>query len=83
MRSSNGPGVLELDVEVPVTEHVDEWYLEVREAARGKLVTVIEVLSPTNKLRQPGRKQYLRKREQDFRFADQPGRDRLASCGQA
>ena len=61
-RSSNGPGVLELDVEVPVTEHVDEWYLEVREAVRGKLVTVIEVLSPTNKLRQPGRKQYLRKR---------------------
>jgi hypothetical protein len=65
-RSSNGPGVLELDVEVPVTEHVDEWYLEVREAVRGKRVTVIEVLSPTNKLRQPGRKQYLRKRDKIF-----------------
>jgi Protein of unknown function (DUF4058) len=61
-RSSSGPGVLELDVEVPVTDHVDEWYLEVREATKGKLVTVIEVLSPTNKSRQPGRKQYLRKR---------------------
>ena len=58
--------MLELDVEVPVTEHVDEWYLEVREATRGKLVTVIEVLSPTNKLRQPGRKQYLRKRDKIF-----------------
>ena len=58
--------MLELDVEVPVTDHVDEWYLEVREAAGGKLVTVIEVLSPTNKLRQPGRKQYLRKREKIF-----------------
>jgi Protein of unknown function (DUF4058) len=65
-KSSNGPGVLELDVEVPVTEHVDEWYLQVREAKRGKLVTVIEVLSPTNKLRQPGRKQYLRKRDKIF-----------------
>ena len=62
-RSSAGPGVLELDVEVPVIDHVDEWYLEVRETKGGKLVTVIEVLSPTNKLRQPGRKQYLRKRE--------------------
>jgi hypothetical protein len=29
-------------------------------------VTVIEVLSPTNKLRQPGRRQYLRKRERIF-----------------
>jgi hypothetical protein len=63
MRSSAGPGLLELDVEVPVTDIVDEWYLEVREAAGGKLVTVIEVLSPTNKLRQPGRKQYLRRRD--------------------
>jgi hypothetical protein len=66
MRSSNGPGVLELDVEVPVTDHVDEWYLEIREVAGGKLVTVIEVLSPTNKLRQPGRKQYVRKRDKIF-----------------
>ena len=67
MRQSPGPGrVLELDVEVPVTDHVDEWYLEIREAIKGKLVTVIEVLSPTNKLRQPGRKQYLRKRDKIF-----------------
>ncbi len=65
-RQSTGPGVLEVDVEVPVTDRVDEWYLEVREVVRGKLVTVIEVLSPTNKLRQPGRKQYLRKRDKIF-----------------
>jgi Protein of unknown function (DUF4058) len=63
LRQSTGPGVLELDVEVPVTDYVDEWYLEIRETAGGKLVTVIEILSPTNKLRQPGRKQYLRKRD--------------------
>jgi hypothetical protein len=66
MRPSTGPGVLELDVEVPVTDHVEEWYLEIREAIKGKLVTVIEVLSPTNKLQQPGRKQYLRKRDKIF-----------------
>ena len=66
LRSTNGPGVLELDVEVPVIDRVDEWYLEVREVGRGKLVTVIEVLSPTNKLRQPGRRQYLRKRDKIF-----------------
>ncbi len=66
IRPSTGPGVLELDVEVPVTDRVDEWYLEIREAVKGKLVTVIEILSPTNKLRQPGRKQYLRKREKIF-----------------
>ncbi len=66
IRPSSVPGVLELDVEVPVTDYVEEWYLEVREAVNGKLVTVIEVLSPTNKLRQPGRKQYLRKRDKIF-----------------
>jgi hypothetical protein len=66
MKLSASPGLLELDVDVPITEHVDEWYLEVREAACGKLVTVIEVLSPTNKLRQPGRKQYLKKRKKIF-----------------
>jgi hypothetical protein len=61
-----GSGALELDVEVPVTDRVDLWYLEIRDAARGRLVTVIEVLSPTNKLRRPGRKQYLRKRDRIF-----------------
>jgi Protein of unknown function (DUF4058) len=65
-KPSTSSGVLALDVEVPVTDRVDEWYLEVREAVRGKLVTVIEVLSPTNKVRQPGRRQYLRKRDKIF-----------------
>src|ERR1700728_2465283 len=36
MSRSTGPGILELEVEVPVTDHVDEWFLEVREAAGGK-----------------------------------------------
>jgi hypothetical protein len=66
VRPSTGTGLLEIDVEVPVTDHIDEWYLEVRDAASNKLVTVIEVLSPTNKLRQPGRGQYLKKRGKIF-----------------
>jgi hypothetical protein len=65
-KGSGGSGVLEVDVEVPMTDRVDEWYLEIREAEHEKLVTVIEVLSPTNKLRQPGRNQYLRKRARIF-----------------
>jgi hypothetical protein len=58
---------VEIDVHVPVEVQVDEWYLEVRTAATGKLVTVIEVLSPTNKSAGPGRKEYLRKRRHIFK----------------
>ena len=60
--ASVGAGVLELDVEVPVKERVEEWYLKIKRVGTGKVVTVIEVLSPTNKSHRPGRKQYLRKR---------------------
>jgi hypothetical protein len=63
-RPTGGVGVLELDVEVPVIDFVKQWYLEIRETTTGKLVTVIEVLSPTNKTRPAGRKQYLKKRNQ-------------------
>ena len=55
-------GVVELDVTLPVEVQVEEWYLEVRAVGTGKLVTVIEVLSPANKSAGPGRKEYLRKR---------------------
>jgi hypothetical protein len=63
----SGVGVVVMEVEVPVEIEVDEWYLEVRTAGSGKLVTVIEVLSPTNKSAGPGRKEYLRKRRKIFR----------------
>ncbi len=54
-------GVLEVDV--PMTDKVYENYLEVHEVRSGRLVTLIEVLSPTNKVNEDGRQQYLRKRE--------------------
>jgi hypothetical protein len=59
-------GVLELDIEVPVKDRVDEWYLEIRHVGTGKLVTVIEVLSPTNKSPGAGRKKYCKKRNRIF-----------------
>jgi hypothetical protein len=55
-------GVVELDVEMPVMGSVDMWYLEIRTVGKGRLVTVIEVLSPTNKSAGSGRRKYLGKR---------------------
>jgi hypothetical protein len=62
-----GIGVIEMDVEVPIEVEVDQWYLEVRLVGTGKLVTVIEVLSPWNKSAGPGRKEYLGKRRHIFK----------------
>ncbi|MGP0064427.1 MAG: DUF4058 family protein [Isosphaeraceae bacterium] len=59
-------GVLEVDIEVPVKDRIDEWYLEIRDVGTGKLVTVIEVLSPTNKSNGAGRKAYCKKRNRIF-----------------
>ena len=59
-------GVLEFDIEVPVKGRIDEWYLEIRDVGTGKLVTVIEVLSPTNKSHGAGRKKYCKKRNRIF-----------------
>lgn len=53
-----------LEVEVPMNDEVSENFLEVREVGTGKLVTILELLSPANKLHDEGREQYLRKRSQ-------------------
>jgi hypothetical protein len=52
-------GVLEVDV--PLEDEVGDWFLEIRDVVSGKLVTVVELLSPVNKLG-AGRRKYLRKR---------------------
>lgn len=49
-------------VEVPIADTVRETYLEVRTAERGEVATVLEVLSPTNKLAGRGRVIYEDKR---------------------
>lgn len=60
-------GVDVLDVEVPMEEETEENYLEVREVKTGKLITVIEVLSPVNKSHPEGREEYIEKRNQILR----------------
>jgi Protein of unknown function (DUF4058) len=62
-----GAGVLAKGVEVPVEVQVEDWYLDIRLVGTGKLVTVIEVLSPWNKAPGQGRKKYLRKRKHIFK----------------
>jgi len=45
-------------VTVPISEEVNERYLEIREVATGTVVTVIELLSPKNKRSGEGRLAY-------------------------
>ena len=55
------------DVELPRTERARETYLEVYETGqKRRVVTVLEVLSPANKLHRQGRRDYERKRKQIF-----------------
>ncbi|WP_376792156.1 DUF4058 family protein [Thermoflexus sp.] len=49
-------------VEVPLPETVRETYLEVRAAGTGEVVTVVEILSPTNKRSGEARRLYEQKR---------------------
>jgi len=53
-----------LTVEVPLPDHLREGYLEVRDVASGQVVTVLEILSPTNKYPGEGRRLYEEKRLQ-------------------
>jgi hypothetical protein len=60
-----GPAVLEVDV--PMADEVAEVFLEVRDVATGQCVTVVELLSPVNKLLGHGRQTYLEKRTEILR----------------
>jgi hypothetical protein len=55
-----------LEVEVPLAEEVEENFLEVHEVTTSKLVTVLELLSPVNKLHTQGRQEYEEKRDHIF-----------------
>lgn len=54
------PGVV--TVELPMPEEMREVYLEIREVDSERVITVVEVLSPTNKLTGTGRRQYEQRR---------------------
>lgn len=47
---------------MPAVDEVHDTFLEVRDVRDGALVTVVEVLSPGNKLHRVGREEYLAKR---------------------
>ena len=51
-----------LEVDVPMQDEVSENFLEIHEVKTGKLITVLELLSPVNKLHRQGRETYERKR---------------------
>lgn len=51
-----------LEVAIPMPEIISESYLEIREVATNSVITVIEILSPTNKKAGIGREAYLNKR---------------------
>ena len=54
-------------VDVPMADEVSESFLEIREVKTGRLITLMELLSPVNKLSGEGREQYTRKREDVLR----------------
>ena len=63
---STDEGVAVLDVDVPMAESPNETYLEVREAHTGIVVTILEILSPANKIHSEGRKPHESKRMRIF-----------------
>jgi hypothetical protein len=52
-----------VSVTLPMRSEVKEGYLEIREVATGRVVTAIEILSPTNKRAGYGRNTYEAKRQ--------------------
>jgi hypothetical protein len=55
-------GIAPKVAQVPMPEEITERYLRVRDVVTGEVITVLELLSPTNKLTREGRRQYARKR---------------------
>lgn len=53
-----------ITVTVPIPEETREGYLEIREVGTGKVITVIEIISPKNKRAGVGRETYESKRSQ-------------------
>jgi hypothetical protein len=56
------PGVEKFQVIVPMLDEIEETYLTIQEVSSRKLVTVVEVLSPTNKKTEDARAKYVEKR---------------------
>jgi hypothetical protein len=57
-------GIAPRVAQLPMPEEMAERYLVVRDVVTGEVITVIELLSPTNKLTRDGRRHYTHKRLQ-------------------
>ena len=64
-RATGGARVIEVDV--PMADEVEETFIQVHEVTTGRCVTVLELLSPVNKLVGRGRATYLEKRDEVLR----------------
>ena len=60
--TATAAGIAPRVAQLPMPEEITERYLAVRDTVTGEVITVIELLSPTNKLTRDGRRQYARKR---------------------
>jgi len=67
--SGSGPVAILEPMTVLVSDPVTESYVEIREKGDGKLITVIEFISPSNKLPGPGREKY-RQKQRELEAAD-------------
>jgi Protein of unknown function (DUF4058) len=61
--SNTATATAPVSIEIPLAEEIQERYLEIREIATGRVVTVIELLSPKNKRSGDGRDAYMQKRQ--------------------
>ena len=59
---TTAPTIEPIVTELPIPEKVTHRFLEVREREEGRVVTVVEILSPSNKAKGPGREEYEKKR---------------------
>lgn len=62
-RHRRGMAAGAVEVLIPMAAEMHETYLEVRDTRSGKLVTLVELLSPANKVLGKGRRKYMKKRE--------------------
>ena len=62
--TTTAAGIAPRVAQLPMSEEIIERHLAVRDVLTGEVITVIELLSPTNKLTRDGRRQYARKRQQ-------------------
>jgi hypothetical protein len=75
------PTTKPIAISLELPEEIRESYLEVREAASGRVVTIVELLSPKNKRDGEGRIAYDRKRQQVLASATHFVEIDLLRCG--